>query len=169
MNRKTRHKFREKMELTYEQYFRDRCDEMVHLARELERILGRKKALEIMGKARKRYIVKLTRKEMAEKGPIKSFEDFKTREKNENASRFFSHILTLTYAGETSKELTLHVTECLWAKMFRKMNAADLGYVMFCNPDFAYAQACHPKIRMRRTKTLMQGDSYCNHTFYWEE
>jgi len=168
MNKKTPHKFQEKMELTYEQYFRDKYGGMVHFARELERILGREKAFEIIGKARERYVVELTRKEIVRE-PIKNFEDFKAIEKDENASPFFSHVLTLTYTEETSKKLTLHVTECLWAKIFKEMNATDLGYIMFCHPDFAYAQACHPKIKMRRTRTLMQGHSYCNHTYYWEE
>ncbi len=157
------------MELTYEQYFRDRYGEIVRLARELERVMGKKKAFEIIGKAREKYIVELTRKEIAERGPIKNFEDFKAIEKDENASPFFSHVLTFTYTEETQTKLTLHVTECLKAKIFKEMNATDLGYVMFCHPDFAYAQACHPKIKMKRTKTLMQGDRYCDHTYYWEE
>ena len=168
MKKKTTHKFQERVHsgMTYEQYFRDRCHEMVCLAEELERVLGRKKALEAIGKARDRYVVEITKKE---RGPVKSFEDFKASEKAENASPYFAHTLTLTYAEETSNKLTLHVTECLWAQVFREMKATDLGYVLHCQPDFAYAEACHPRIKMRRTKTLMQGDSYCNHTFYWEE
>jgi hypothetical protein len=166
--KKNSHKFQERMmsEITYEQYFRDRCHELVCLAAELEQVLGRKKTLEIMGKAREKYMVELTKKERAH---IKNFADFKACEKAENASPYFSHTLTLTYPEETPNKLTLHVTECLWAKVFKEMNATDLGYVLFCQPDFAYAEACHPKIKMRRTKTLMQGDNYCNHTFYWKE
>jgi hypothetical protein len=166
---KTLHKFQEKVQIgmTYERYFRDRCHETVCLAEELERVLGRKKALEIMGKAREKFIVELVTQK--EKRPVKSFEDFKTGEKAENASPYFSHTITLTYPEETSNKLKLHVTECLWAKVFKEMNATDLGYVLFCQPDFAYAQACNPKIKMIRTKTLMQGDNYCDHTFCWEE
>jgi len=162
MKKKTPHKFQEKVQsgMTYEEYFRDKCHEMVCLAEELERVLGRKKALEIMGKARERYVVEITKKG---RGPVKSFEDFKAREKAR------AHSIVLTYLEETSNKLALHVTECLWAKVFKEMNATDLGYVLHCQPDFAYAEACHPRIKMRRTKTLMQGDSYCDHTFYWEE
>lgn len=86
---KSPHKYQEKMQsgMTYEQYSRDRCHEMVRLAEELERVLGRKKALEIMGKARDRYIVEMTKKGH---GLISSFEDFKPSEKAENASPYFS-------------------------------------------------------------------------------
>jgi len=162
------HKSQEKVEIgmTYEQYFRDRCHEMVCLAEELEHVLGREKALEIIGRAREKFIVEITKEET---GPLKSFEEFKACEKAQNATPYFSNTLTLTYSEETPDKLRLHVTECLWAKVFQEMKATDLGYVLFCQPDYAYPQVCNPKIKMRRTKTLMQGDSYCNHTFYWEE
>ena len=139
---------------------------MVYLARELEQLLGRKKTLELMGKARQKYIVELTKKE---RGLIRNFNDLKAGEKAENASPYFSHTLALTYPEDTLNKLTLHVTQCFWAKVFKEMKAIDLGYVLFCQPDFAYAEACHPKVKMKRTKTLMQGGSYCDHTFYWEE
>jgi hypothetical protein len=162
------HKFQEEVQIrmTYEQYFRDRCHETVCLAEELEQVVGREKALEIMEKAREKFIVEATRKE---RGRVNSFEDFKADEKADNSSSYFSHVLTLTYPEETLSRLTLHVTECLWAKVFKEMKATDVSYVLFCQPDFAYAEARHPNIEMKRTKTLMQGDSYCDHTFYWEE
>ena len=165
---KSPHKFQEIIQsgMTYEQYFRNRCHEMVCLAEELERVLGRKKTLEIIGKASERYMVELTKKE---KVPAKNFEDFKADEKAENASPYFSHAVTLTYTEETPSKLTLHVTECLWAKVFKEIKATDLGYVLNCQPDFVYPKACNPHIKLKRTKTLMQGDGYCDHTFYWEE
>jgi hypothetical protein len=77
---KSSHKFQEKMEreMTFEQYFRDKCHEMICLAEEFERVLGRKKTLEIIGKARDRYITENTKKEH---GTINTFEDFKALEK----------------------------------------------------------------------------------------
>jgi hypothetical protein len=152
--------------ITYEQYFRDKCREMVCFAEEFERVLGRNKTLEIIGKARERYIAEITKKE---RGLAKSFEDFKAHEKAENASPYFSNTLTFTYPEETPSKFTVHVTECLWAKVFKEMRATDLGYVLNCQPDFAYAKAWNPNIKLKRTKTLMQGDDCCDLTFYWEE
>jgi hypothetical protein len=169
MSKKTPHKFQEKMDLTYEQYFRNVYRQMVYLARELERVQGREKAHEIIRKAREKYAVESTRKEMAERGPIKNFEDFKALAKEGLESPFWSHTLTMTFPEETPKKIVHHITECLWAKTFKEMNATDLGYIMSCHPDFATAQVYHPKIKLKRTKTLMQGDSYCDHTYYWEE
>jgi len=46
MSKKTPHKFQEKMDLTYEQYLKDVLGGIVHLARELEGVLGREKAFQ---------------------------------------------------------------------------------------------------------------------------
>lgn len=165
---KSSHKFQEKMQsgMTCEQYFLSSCQEKVLLAEELERALGRKKALEIMGKASERYIVEITKRA---RKPVKSFEDFCVTEKAENASPYICNTLTLTYPEDTPNKLKFNVTECLYAKVYKEMKATDLGYVLYCQPDYAYAQACHPKLKLNRTKTLMQGDDCCDHTFYWEE
>ena len=47
-------------------------------------------------------------------------------------------------------------------------DAARIGYSYICYADYATAQAFNPKIVMRRSKTLMQGDSYCNHRYEME-
>lgn len=38
---------------------------------------------------------------------------------------------------------------------------------MVCKTDHAYAQASHPRIKLRRSKTLMEGHEHCDHTWYW--
>ena len=156
------------MEETYEQLFLIRYRDIVQLAREFERAIGKEKTFKIIGDLFDRMGVEMVKK-MTEKEPINTFEDFTASYKDALCSPLFSHALTAVVEEETPKKLKLCVTECLWAKVFKEMKATDLGYVLFCQPDFAYAEACHPKIKMKRTKTLMQEDSYCDHTFYWEE
>lgn len=164
------HKFKELREESYEQLFRIRYTDTVQLAREFERVLGREKTFEIIGTMCDRMGVEMV-KRMTEKEPIKNFEDFVTTYKNTLKDPLFSHALTVTVTieKETLQTLNLQVTECLWAQTFREMDAADLGYIMVCHPDFPMAQAFHPNIKLERTKTLMQGDTCCNHTYYWEE
>jgi len=43
----------------------------------------------------------------------------------------------------------------------RELNATDIGYAVICHGDYAYCQGFNPKIRLIRTKTLMQGDDCC--------
>lgn len=64
--------------------------------------------------------------------------------------------------------LELKVSECLWAKVFRDSDAAGIGFSYVCFADYAYAQAFNPRIVLHRNKTLMQGDSYCNHRYVLE-
>jgi len=169
MKKNTPPKFQEKIELTYEQYFRTRYGGMVQQARELERVLGRKKTFEIVGKTCERSAVKSARKLISKKGPISNFKDFTALLKEKLRSPFWSHALTCTFPEETPKKIVLQVKECLWVKTFKEMNATDLGYIMVCHPDFAVTQAFHPKIKLRRTKTLMQDDNCCDHIYYWKE
>jgi hypothetical protein len=103
--------------------------------------------------------------EMKEQGPIKSFSDFIWIEKEDNES---ARAVDLSYVEETDTELGLHITKCLEAEVFNEMDAADIGYLVVCNPDQAYAKACNPRIKLRLTLKLMQGNQYCNHKWYWK-
>ena len=76
---------------------------------------------------------------------------------------FWSHVLTSQWVEKTERAAEIRVTECLWAATFRAAGAADIGYATVCHPDFAAATAFNPKMRMLRTKTLMQGHDCCNH------
>jgi len=82
---------------------------------------------------------------------------------------FWKHFLTLDIVEDTDKAFEIKVTECLYAKTFRENDAGDIGYVTICHPDYAFCQGFNPKIKMIRTKTLMQGDDCCNHRWIWEE
>jgi hypothetical protein len=168
MSKKAQHKFQEKLELTYEKLFRSSVEDAVELTKAFEHALGKDKALEIIKKWTEKSVTEAVKNQMAEK-PIKSFEDFKRLRKEQEKSPSWTHMLTLTHPEETSKKLSYNITECLWAKVFKDLNATDLGYVLKCNHDFTMARAYHPKLRLKRTKTLMQGDSCCNHIYYWKE
>ncbi len=79
-----------------------------------------------------------------------------------------SPFVTLEMVEDTPQAFEVRVTECLWAKTFREMGAAEIGYSLICHRDYADCQGFNPKITMIRSKTLMQGDDYCNHRFVWE-
>lgn len=83
--------------------------------------------------------------------------------------RFLTHVITYDVVEDTDETFEIKVTECLWAKTFRANDAQDIGHAAICHPDFAEALAFNPKMRMTRTKTLMQGHDCCNHHWTWEE
>ncbi|NLG28409.1 MAG: L-2-amino-thiazoline-4-carboxylic acid hydrolase [Chloroflexi bacterium] len=84
-------------------------------------------------------------------------------------SRFARHVLTIEIVEDTPEAVELKVTECLWASVYRALGAADLGAALICGQDQGHCQGFNPRIRMVRTKTLMQGDAYCNHRFVWTD
>lgn len=86
-----------------------------------------------------------------------------------NPSRFMKHALTFDIIEDTDSVFEIRVTECLWAKTFRENGASDIGYATLCHTDYAGCQAFNEKIRMTRSRTLMQGNNYCDHRWIWEE
>lgn len=84
-------------------------------------------------------------------------------------SHFGRHVLTAEIVEDSPHAMAVKITECLWATTFREMGAADLGYLLICHRDYADCQGFNPRITLERSKTLMQGDEYCNHRFVWEE
>ena len=50
----------------------------------------------------------------------------------------------------------------------REEDALDLGYACVCHADFGLPVGINPKLKLIRTKTLMQGHDCCNHRYVWE-
>ena len=70
---------------------------------------------------------------------------------------------------DTNTVFEMKVTECIWAKAFNELNAADLGFKLLCSADFVTAEAFNPKIKLIRDKTLMQGFDCCNPKFILQD
>jgi hypothetical protein len=85
-----------------------------------------------------------------------------------NPDPFWQHALTTEIIEDTHDAFEIKVTECLWAKTFREAHAGDIGYATICHQDYAMSQGFSSKLRMIRSKTLMQGHEYCNHRWVWE-
>ncbi len=102
-------------------------------------------------------------------GPITNFEEFKESYNQMMTGDLMTHCTRFAIVEDTPKKFALKFTKCLWAKTALEFNAPELGYNICCNPDFEMAKTFHPNIKLIRTKTLMNGDDYCNHTYIWEE
>jgi hypothetical protein len=85
-----------------------------------------------------------------------------------NPNGLYAKVLTFEVVENTPKAVELKVSECLWAQTYRAADAGDLGYILVCDSDFAAAEGFNPKMRMIRSKTLMQGHDCCNHRYVIE-
>lgn len=71
--------------------------------------------------------------------------------------------LTMKIVEDTDRVLQLEVTECVWAEVFRDAGLRGrIGHAAVCNMDYYWPPAFNPSFKMKRTKTLMQGDNSCN-------
>lgn len=70
-----------------------------------------------------------------------------------------------TVEEKTPELLRLRVTKCLFADEMRELSAADIGFAFYCSYDYGFCQGLNPEIEFIRTKTLMQGDCCCDHTY----
>jgi hypothetical protein len=74
-----------------------------------------------------------------------------------------------TVEEQTADCLRLKVTRCLFADEMRKLDAADIGLAFYCAYDDGFCQGFNPEIKFTRTRTLMQGDDCCDHTYRLEK
>jgi hypothetical protein len=133
--------------------------------RGLEAEIGREKLHEMM-----KRVIDLAARQQNAKSPKKAGKnDLATYTQNfRKPDRFWQNVLTYQVIEDTPQAFEVKITECLWAKTYRDVNAGDLGYILSCYADFASAAAFNPKMRMIRTKTLMQGDDCCNNRYVIE-
>ena len=170
------HKFQENMDITYDQHFRAVAMARLVLAREFERVLNKEKAHEVVGKAFDKNAPESAKQfcfAYDKEHPIQKFDDFVPMitglfEYHQDQSTP-EMAFTGTVLEVSNMHITVEMTECLWADVFRDLEAAELGYIMCCKGDFAMAQAFSPKLNLEMTETLMQGDNRCCQVFRWEE
>jgi hypothetical protein len=82
---------------------------------------------------------------------------------------FYDHVTTYEIVEESEQSFEIKITECLWAKVFREANAPSIGYLYKCYPDNFKIKYFNPKLKLVRTKTLMQGDDCCDHRFILDD
>ena len=122
-----------------------------------------------MEKGNDEGLIEFTKKQIRKSGPIRDFKNFKLMWKRALETPYLSDVVSGSVARETETEIEARITDCAWQRKFKELDATDLGYAVCCKLHYAMASCYHPKIKLKRTKTLMQGDSYCNHTYFWEE
>ena len=85
--------------------------------------------------------------------------------------------LEFEFSQEATGEKTqMHCTYCPWVEVAKAAGSTEVGYWLFCKTDpymiEGFNQASGPegrKIKFSRSKTLMQGDAYCDHCYEYEE
>ena len=163
-----KHKFAEDAGMTFQEVYDFAYKNTISLMQNVANELGEDRFIEILTTAVSEAALQ-GGQNAAKNRPDNGFAAYKALVKGLWAGRLWKHALTFDIVEDTGKALEIRVTECLWAKTFHEGHASDIGYATLCHPDYAHCQGFNPKIKMIRTKTLMQGDDCCDHRWVWEE
>jgi hypothetical protein len=157
-----KHKFFSDSGMSYEEVFKFSYNQMfIPFMKWLGTEIGEDRLLE--------FIRKWTDDFNANRGPQLNYNMRKFIEIMKRPDTFYDHVTTVKIIEESEHAFAMKTTECLWAKVFREADASAIGYSFFCYSDYAKTKRFNPKLKLLRTKTLMQGDDYCDHRFIIEE
>ena len=148
---------------TYRQFYRNRYETSIELAKALKAEMGDDKAIEFLKKNTARRMTALG-KSQAERTDDHSLRQYTEQFRNVDGYR---GRLEKEVVEDTDQAFELKVTDCIWASTFHDANAGDLGFAMVCYGDYAWAESFNPKIKLVRDKTLMEGAAICNHRYVW--
>ncbi len=78
--------------------------------------------------------------------------------------------LRLEVEARDARTFAFCVTRCAYAEMYRDLGLApELGAILSCSRDAAFIEGFNPRLRFRRTHTLMEGASGCDFHYTLEE
>ena len=66
---------------------------------------------------------------------------------------------------DTEAKFAVRITKCRYSDFYKIQGEIEIGYAMHCALDFGETEAFSSDIILNRTKTLMQGDSCCDHCY----
>ena len=155
-----KHKFLEDSGMSVEDVYKFAYGTFVPVYQIMAKNMGREKFLEMLGKASSENMAQFVAS-IAKDSPKRDMSAFADLMVNVLGSFPYNKALTYEVVEKTEKVFETKYTECLMAKVFREMNAADIGYAMECYPSDAVARAFNPKMKSVFIKNLMKGDDVC--------
>lgn len=70
--------------------------------------------------------------------------------------------LEISVVEESETTFAFNVTRCRYAELYRDLGIPHLGPILSCARDFALIEGFNPRIRLTRTRTLMDGAPCCD-------
>jgi hypothetical protein len=142
-------------------------EEQNHLTEQLEIFKKLKErygeeAIQIAANARlevhKKWMRKLSKKNSGRLSEIFMHSAFSVTSSDEG-------LLEYEILEDSEKKFAVKIIKCKYADFYIQKGEPEIGYAMHCALDFGETEAFSSDIILKRTKTIMQGDSYCNHCY----
>jgi len=69
---------------------------------------------------------------------------------------------------QTPTTFSFNVTRCPYAEKYRELGVEDLGVALSCCRDEPFARGLDPRLRLVRTRTIMEGADHCDFRYSLE-
>jgi hypothetical protein len=158
------HKFDKKFPypLTLRQYMSRQLTKSTEPLKAIESEIGEKKLLRILHD----FSVKKGEaqgEEFAKRHPDRDFSSYCDRFRTGQMQT----IITYDIVEDSKEAFEMKVTECVLVQPMLELDAGKIGNAMLCDGDYGNARGYNPRIKLTRDKTLMLGDTCCNHRYVW--
>ena len=132
----------------------------VPLFQRMEKGLGKKRLIRMLTKASAENNAKMI-STMVKDLPARDMNAFADLMDGFMKTKPYDKALKYEVVEKTPQALEIKYTECLVARLYREMNAADIGYAIECSPGDVIAKSFNPKMKATNPKNAMKGDSVC--------
>lgn len=137
----------------------------VPVMKKMQAEIGNRKFIEVLKKSAAANMAEVVAS-MSKDIPVKDMKNFGDLVNSFLSSPPLAGGFKYEIIENTEKVFEVKFTECIMAKLYREMGAADLGYAIECSPSDAVVKAFNPNARAVGGKNMMKGDAYCNER--WE-
>lgn len=73
--------------------------------------------------------------------------------------------LEIDVLEQQGDKLAFNITKCRYAEMYKALGIPELGAVLSCNRDYAFAEGFNKNAKLTRTQTILSGASHCDFRF----
>ncbi len=77
--------------------------------------------------------------------------------------------LAIDVKEQSAEKFAFNVTRCEYARMYREMGLGEIGHLLSCQRDGTFCEGYDPKLKLKRTQTIMQGASHCDFEYTYEK
>jgi hypothetical protein len=76
--------------------------------------------------------------------------------------------LDMDVKERSASKFRFDVTRCEYASMYKAMGLGEIGHLLSCQRDGTFCEGYDPKLKFKRTQTIMQGASHCDFEYTYE-
>jgi hypothetical protein len=80
-----------------------------------------------------------------------------------------SGALDIDVETSTDTRYVYKVTRCRYAEMYKEMGLSEIGHLLSCMRDATFCEGYDPRIKLKRTQTIMQGARHCDFDYTLQE